>query len=85
MAQVVRGQEALPKKCHFHGDPSIHRGTHIMRINCSLCGDYQVVYVCEQCTATIRSYEGKPELTVGCNKCNRPLQVQNHWTIRGEE
>jgi hypothetical protein len=84
MADTIAKEQAKPKKCHFHGDPSIWRGTHILRISCWLCNDYNVVYICDQCTKTIRTYEGKPELTVGCNKCNRPLEVQKHWTILGE-
>jgi ribosomal protein S27E len=84
MAQTIAKEAAKPKKCHFHGDPFIWPGTHILRISCSLCGDYEVVYTCNQCTATIRTYEGKPEITVRCGKCTRAIEVQNHWTILGE-
>ena len=83
MAQVVKKQEALPKPCHFHGER--HKGTHILRIYCKYCKDYRVVYTCESCTKSIRTYEtAQSDLNVGCTKCNRNLVVKEHWQILGE-
>jgi len=57
-----------------------------MRISCSGCDDYQVVYTCESCTKAVRTYE-KPDantLTMKCSHCSKTIPVCERWKILGK-
>ena len=71
--------------CHFHGNIQ-HLGTHILRIQCAHCSEYQIVYTCDNCTATIRNYKHPDNLrfTVRCATCNKEMPAHERWTILGK-
>jgi hypothetical protein len=73
------------KACHFHGS-HLYPGTHILRIACPLCQDYQVVYACDTCTTAVRSYENPDieHLTMPCAACNKTIPVRERWKIIGK-
>ena len=74
------------KACHFHGAMrnGSYPGTHIMQITHVACGGHKVVYTCDECTKSVRTYEeGNSDLTVVCAFCKKPVVVKEHWIIIG--
>lgn len=73
------------KKCHYHGDSTKNLGTKLLRVTCPKCDIHKIEYVCDQCAASIRTYEapGSETLTVTCNYCSQPVRVVEHWKIIG--
>lgn len=70
--------------CHFHGNKRFV-GTHLMRLACPHCGEHKVVYVCDECTVAVRSYEeGLDRLTLKCSKCHQNVLVRERWKIIGK-